>query len=79
MNGSQRLGLNLAQAGDEFRSPGLRCILSFREGWSRPCFGSLGRMWPRRAMSFAAQTFVVFFDFLRGLERVVFLFWAEIS
>jgi hypothetical protein len=79
MNGSQRLGLNLAQVGDEFRGPVLRCVLSFRAGWSGPCFVSLGRIWPRRAMSFAAQAFAAFFDFLRGLERAVFLFWAEIS
>jgi hypothetical protein len=32
-----------------------------------------------RAMSFMAQAFTVFFDFLRGLERAVFLFWDEIS
>jgi hypothetical protein len=38
-------GPNVAQAGDEFRGPGLRRV----------------------------------FNFLRGLERVVFLSWAEIS
>jgi hypothetical protein len=36
-------------------------------------------MWPMLAMSFTAQAFAAFFDFLRGLEQVVFLFWAEIS
>jgi hypothetical protein len=38
-------GLNVAQAGDEFRGPGLCHV----------------------------------FEFLRGLERAVFLSWAEIS
>jgi hypothetical protein len=31
-----------------------------------------------QAMSFTAQAFTAFFNFLRGLERAVFLFWAEI-
>jgi hypothetical protein len=43
MDGSQRFGPNVAQARDEFRGPGLCCVLSFRAGWSRPYFVSLGR------------------------------------
>jgi hypothetical protein len=66
MNGSQRFGPNVAQAGNEFRGPGLRNVLNFRAGWSGPCFCSLGRMWPRRAMSFAAQAFAVFLNFYAG-------------
>jgi hypothetical protein len=66
MNGSQRLVPNVAQAGDEFHGPGLCCVLSFHAGWSGPCFGSLGRMWPRWAMSFAAQAFAAFLNFYAG-------------
>jgi hypothetical protein len=36
-------GPNVAQAGDEFRGPGLRCVLRFRAGWSGPYFVSLGQ------------------------------------
>jgi hypothetical protein len=79
MNGSQRFGPNVAQAGDEFRGPGLRCVLSFRAGWSGSCFGCLGRMWPRQAMSFAAQAFATFFIFHAGWSGPYFFSWAEIS
>jgi hypothetical protein len=79
MNGSQRFGLNVAQAGDEFRGPGLHCVLSFRAGWSGPCFGSLGRMLLRRAMSFAAQAFAAFLNFHAGWSEPYFFSWAEIS
>jgi hypothetical protein len=34
-------------------------------------------MWPRRAMSFAAQAFAAFFEFSRELERAVFLFLGQ--
>jgi hypothetical protein len=42
MNGSQRFGPNVAQAGDEFHGSGLHCVLRFRAGWSGPYFVSLG-------------------------------------
>jgi hypothetical protein len=79
MNGSRRFGQNVAQAGDEFRGPGLRCILSFRACWSGPCFGSLGRMWPRRAMSFAAQAFATLLNFHAGWSGPYFFSWVKIS
>jgi hypothetical protein len=78
MNGSQRLGLNMAQAGVEIRGPGLRCVLRYLTGWSGPCFRSSGRKQPMRAMRLPAQAFAMVLVFTRGLERAVFLCWAEI-
>jgi hypothetical protein len=43
MNGSQRLGLNMAQAGVEIHDPGLRYVFRYLAGWSGSCFGSSGR------------------------------------
>jgi hypothetical protein len=42
MDGSQRFGPNEAQAGDEIRGSGLRCVLEFPRGLGWAVFGSLG-------------------------------------
>jgi hypothetical protein len=43
MDGSQPFGLDLAQVGEGFRGPGLRCVLKIPRGLTRAVFGSLGR------------------------------------
>jgi hypothetical protein len=43
MDDSQRLGLDVAQVGEGFCGPGLRCILIIPHGLERAVFDSLGR------------------------------------
>jgi hypothetical protein len=43
MDGSQLFEPDLAQVGEGFRGPGLRCILKIPRGLERAVFDSLGR------------------------------------
>jgi hypothetical protein len=43
MDGSQPFWPNLAQVGEGFRGPGLRCVLKIPHRLERAVFGSLGR------------------------------------
>jgi hypothetical protein len=43
MDGSQPFGTDEAQVGEEFRGPGLRCVLSFPRGLERAVFSFLSQ------------------------------------